>query len=414
MNILYVYDGEWPKGATRIRKETRVMAAAGHVVSLLVRNGEYRPTTERESWMKVWRLPRIPWRPLRYALNFPLFVNPIWLWAMWRVARRTRPHLLVVCDLPLAPCVVWLGRWLEIPVHYDMAEVYPEFLRSLRALERQGPLKRILRTPAAAAAVERWVLRRIDTLYSVSEESRMRAIALGVNPRQVVIIGNTPEHLPDLGQPASIPVDIEDLVRARQDILLFVGILIADRGVLDAIRALPTPRRRCPKACLVVVGDGPARQQLAEEIRELRLQSDVRMVGWKEPEELEAYYRAATIGLLPFRNSPHVRLTLANKLFDDMAAGLPVLGSDLPPTHRILEQTGAGRLHLPDEPADLAHVAADMLEDREATRNMGALGRRAAETDYSWRHDADRLTEAISRAAPARGAPSPPKPGWSP
>ncbi len=397
MKVLYLYDGEWPRGATRVRKETRALAAAGHQVDLIARNGEKGPTRQAESWMSVWRLPRFPGRSLRYALNFPLFVNPVWLWTIWRIIRRTRPELILVCDLPLAPCAVWFGRLFRIPVHYDMGEIYPEFLRSLRMLERQRPIKRLIRSPTLAEWVERPVLRRVACTYVVSAESRERCIRLGVPPERLVIVGNTPEHLPDLREAGPPPADIADWVRERREILLFVGIIIADRGVLDVIRAMSALRARRPGAALVVVGDGPERAALEREVATLALESVVRLVGWKEPGELSGYYQAAQIGLLPFRDSPHVRLTLANKLFDYMAAGLPVLASDLPSTRRILLETDAGRLHIPDDPTDIARAAAELLEDLPGRLAMGAKGRDAVETVYSWKHDAERLCDAVLR-----------------
>ena len=392
-----MYDGEWPKGATRVRKETRALAEAGHEVHLIARNLANAPPREEETWMTVWRLPRLPGRRTRYALNFPLFVNPIWLWRMWRVARRAGADLVLVCDLPLAPSAVWLGRMLGVPVHYDMGEIYPEFLRSLRLTERQGPLKRLIRTPRLAEGLERYVLRRVAAVYVVSPESRERCVGLGVPADRLVIVGNTPENLAELVQPRPVPVDIADLAREERAILLFVGILIADRGVADVIRALPTVQIRHPKATLVVVGDGPERKVLEETVSRLGLERSVRLVGWKAPEELPGYYQASAIGLLPFRDSPHVRLTLANKLFDYMGAGLPVLASDLPSMHRVLEETQAGRMHAPDNPADLARVASGMLDDPAGRRILGENGRRAALTDYSWEHDAARLREAVAR-----------------
>ena len=395
MRVLYLYDGEWPKGATRVRKESRVLAAAGHQVDLVARNAENAPTREAESWMTVWRLPRFPGRHLRYALNFPLFINPVWLFTIWRVARRTGTELILVCDLPLAPCAVWLGRLLGVPVHYDMGEIYPEFLRSLRQLERQGPLKRLIRTPRLAEWVERPVLRSVACTYVVSDESRDRCVRLGVSPERVVIVGNTPESLPDLSRPETVPADVADWVRDGREILLFVGIIIADRGVLDVIRAIPALQTQRPKAALVVVGDGPERPVLEREVRALGLEGSVRLLGWKVPEVLVGYYRAGQIGLLPFRDSPHVRLTLANKLFDYMGAGLAILASDLPSTRRVLLETGGGRLHIPDSAADIARAAAEMLEDLPGRRTMGANGRHAAETVYSWERDAERLREAV-------------------
>jgi glycosyltransferase involved in cell wall biosynthesis len=398
MKLLYLYDGPWPRGATRVWKETRALVAAGHEVTLVARNEENAPTRQAEPWMTVWRLPRFPGLALRHALNFPFFLNPVWLFTIWQAIRRTRPELILVCDLPLAPCAVWFGMLFGIPVHYDMAEVYPEFLRTLRLLERQDPLKRLIRTPKLAEWVEGYVLRKVATVYVVSVESRDRCRHLGVPEGRLVIVGNTPERLPDLRRSVETPTDIADLVGGGREILLFVGILIADRGVLDAIRALPVLQSRRPKAALVVVGDGPARAGLEQAVVTLGLDSSIRIVGWKLPEQLDAYYLASHIGLLPFLDSPHVRLTLANKLFDYMGAGLPVLGSDLPPTRRVLMETRAGRLHQPNSPEHLARVAAELLEDLPGRRAMGLAGRQAVETVYSWKRDAERLCESVIKA----------------
>jgi glycosyltransferase involved in cell wall biosynthesis len=395
MKVLYLYDGEWPKGATRVRKETRGLAEGGHAVTLIARNAENAPTRQEEPWMTVYRLPRFPGRSLRYALNFPLFINPVWLMRVWQVTRQTRPDLILVCDLPLAPCAVWIGQMLGIPVHYDMGEVYPEFLRSLRLLERQGPLKRLIRTPAAAEWVEGYVLRRVAAVYVVSDESRDRCIALGVPTDRLVIVGNTPEDVAELQRRQALPTDIGDFLDQGREILLFVGIIIADRGVLDAIRALAILQASHPQAALVVVGDGPERLRLEDAVNVMGLQSSVRIVGWKLPEQLPGYYQVAKIGLLPFRDSPHVRLTLANKLFDYMGAGLAVLGADLPPNRRVLMETGAGRLHAPDDPGDLARVAREMLQDAEGLRAMGERGRRAVDTTYNWNKDAERLRKGV-------------------
>jgi glycosyltransferase involved in cell wall biosynthesis len=395
MRILYVYDGEWPKGATRVEKETRALAGCGHEVHLVARNLHNAPARESEPWMTVWRLPRLPLRPLRYALNFPLFLNPVWLRRMAHVARAVRPELILVCDLPLALPAVRLGERLGIPVHYDMAEIYPEFLRSLRQFERMGPVKRLVRTPALADWMERQVLPRLAAVYVVSEESRARCVRLGVAPERTVIVGNTPPNSAVLRERVPVPADIADLVAAGREILLFVGILIGDRGVMEAVQAVARLRERRPGVALVVVGDGTERPRLEEAVAGLGLGAHVRLVGWKQHADLSGYYQAARIGLLPFRDSPHVRLTLANKLFDYMGAGLPVLAADLPPNRRVLAETGAGRLHRADDPDDLAAQALEMLDAPQAREEMGRRGIEAVRTSWCWERDVERLCQAV-------------------
>lgn len=394
MRILYVYDGEWPKGATRVYKETQALAADGHEVWLVARNLANAPSVDHETWMTVRRLPRLPLAPVRYALSFPLFFNPIWLFHIWRVARVCRPHLIIVCDLPLALSAAWVGGLIGVAVHYDMAEIYPEFLRSLRSFERMGPIKRLIRNPTLADILERRSLKRMAATYVVSEESRIRCERLGVSADRLVLVGNTPANLEELCRPVARPPDLDGFVAEGAEILLFVGILIGDRGVRLAIHALARLRERRPTAVLVIVGDGPERPLIERDVRELRLDSAVLLAGWRQHYELTGYYQAAHVGLLPFHDSPHVRLTLANKLFDYMGAGLPVLAADLPPMRRIVTETETGRLHLPNDPEDLARVAGELLADSAGRERMRTNGIQAVRTTYCWQRDAERLCEA--------------------
>src|SRR5207245_238707 len=126
-----------------------------------------------------------------------------------------------------------IGRWLRIPVHYDMAEVYPEFLKSLWKVGHLAFLDRLVRSPRAAALLERYVLQAVRSISVVSEESRDRAIALGTRPDNVVVVGNTPEDVESLVRRHPFPVDLRAL--AHRPRVVFVGVLIADRGITEAV-----------------------------------------------------------------------------------------------------------------------------------------------------------------------------------
>jgi glycosyltransferase involved in cell wall biosynthesis len=112
---------------------------------------------------------------------------------------------------------------------------------------------------------------------------------------------------------------------------------------------------------------------------------------------LAAYYHHADVGLLPFQDTSHIRITLANKLFDYMAAGLPVVAVDVPPMRRIVEETGAGVLYPSRDTAALARAIVGMLRDPSSRATFGARGRRAVVTKYCWREDEKRLVAAVGR-----------------
>ncbi|MEZ4586463.1 MAG: glycosyltransferase family 4 protein [Gemmatimonadales bacterium] len=400
MRIVYVYDGDWPRGATRVAKETRSLARAGHEVHLVARNSDREAREEAGEWMTIHRLPSVGPEWANRLLNFPYFFNPVWIRTIDRVVRRVGADCLVAGDLPIAPTTYWVARRHGLPVHYDMAEVYPVFLESLWQFEKMGLTDHLVRTPSLAAMLERYVLRRMDTIFVVTEESRDRCLALGVPAEKLVVVGNTPEDVERLQATHELPADLEPWADRLR--VLFVGILLGDRGVAEAVEAMRHVVEQVPEAALIVVGDGRDAPRIRETVERLGLEDHVGLLGWHEHSTLAAYYAHCHVGLLPFRDGKHVRITLANKLFDYMAAGLPVVATDLPPMRRVLEETGAGVTFAPGDPQALGQRIVELLKDESARRRFGANGARAVTEKYRWSVDERRFVEALVRRTPLR------------
>ena len=84
-----------------------------------------------------------------------------------------------------------------------------------------------------------------------------------------------------------------------------------------------------------------------------------------------------------------------------MAAGVPVVASDLPGYRAVLRDGQAGRLTPPGEPVALADALYDLLEDEEERRRLTAAGSAAA-AELSWRRVTDQIVEAYEDALAAR------------
>jgi glycosyltransferase involved in cell wall biosynthesis len=393
--VLYVYQGDWPRNAVRVRKQTQALASDGFSVRLLAGNPNDKPRRERVDWMEVERVPSLGRGRIGSALSFPIFANPFWVWQIWRAARRFRPNCMIVRDLPLAPAVLQIGRALGIPVHYEMADVYPIALRANRAAH-PGLGSRLARNAAIAEAADRVVIRRAASVFVVSEESRARCLAIGASPDAVAVVGNTPAQLTDLTRMPPLPRDLAGW--SDRIVVLFLGNLLADRGLLQAVDAMALAVRSSPRLALAIIGDGPEEQALASRIATLGLHDSVRMLGWKSHEEHETYYRHASIGLLPFLSTAHIEITLPNKLFDYMGAGLPVLATDVAPLRRIVSETGCGALVPPGDVERLAEALVSLAADPDRRCSLGEAGRDAIERTYSWDHDRRRLLRQVRRS----------------
>jgi glycosyltransferase involved in cell wall biosynthesis len=391
--ILYIYDGDWPLRATRVGKQTRSLARGGHLVHLISRNDLRQPRTERTGWMTVRRLPSVRNAWLNRLINLPFFFNPVWFYCIWRAARDAHADYILVRDLPLALTAVWVGKLLRKPVVYDMAEVYPEFLRDRFLFERTSWTDYVVKNPRVADIIERAILKRADKIIVVSEESWLRCRRFGVDEKRLVLVGNTPDDFEAISAPQQMPACFTPFRDSPK--LLFVGILLWDRGVGEAVRAMPAILKAHPNAMLVIAGDGSERPRIEQAIAEAGVERNVVLLGWQDHKTLPPLYAYSDIGLLPFLPGNHVKITLANKLFDYMAARLPIVASDLPPMRRILEETKAGTLFEPGDSGALAQVVIDLLGDPSRRRALGENGHRAAASKYRWSEDERRLLEAF-------------------
>ncbi len=395
MRILYVYQGDWPRNATRVLKQTHALADAGHTVRLLSANPRNEPRRGAESWMEIERVPRLGPRALNRYLAFPLFVNPFWFRWIFSAARRFDAEAMIVRDLPLAPAALVVGRMLGIPVHYEMADVYPVALRA-NVAEHPGLVSRVARNPAAAEWLDRAVIRRAASVFVVSEESRQRCVAIGADDRAAVLVGNTPESVASFDAPTPVPADLADW--KGRPLVMFIGNLLGDRGLIDAIDAIDLARKEVPDVGLVIIGDGPESPKLAARIAELGLGSHARLLGWKAGVDHPAYYQQAAIGILPFLSTEHINITLANKLFDYMGARLAIIATDVPPMRRVIEETSAGVLVPPGDVAAIARAIVSLIQDPDRRRTLGENGRVAVTGQYAWSADRDRFLAAIARA----------------
>ncbi len=394
MRILKIFDGDYPWDV-RVEKTLRTLRARGHEVTLLCRNRAGRTRRETINGVEIRRLPHPG--GLEPLTGFPAFFHPVWRYAARRTAREIHPKRIFVRDLPLAPLGVWLARRCGVPLLIDMAEPYPEALRSnWQFNDRRSPLDLILRNPSLADAVERWVIRQGPRVLVVAEEAGRRLERLGLAPDAWTLVHNSPEleRFPSISpEQARVPAAL-----AGRVLLLFSGILVGDRGVEVAIAGLKEILKERPQSVgLVVIGEGPARARYEACARELGLQNAVAFTGWVPHDELPFYWAGAAIGILPFHTCTHIHTTLANKLFDYMAVGLPIVASDARPMLRVLSQTGAGVTFPSGDASAFARAVLDLLTSPEKMRAMAACGRAAACDSYNWARDAERLVAALEK-----------------
>jgi glycosyltransferase involved in cell wall biosynthesis len=202
--------------------------------------------------------------------------------------------------------------------------------------------------------------------------------------------------------------------RAPGDLIaVFAGAFRAWHGVERMVEALAAHERRGSPWRAVLIGDGPARAGLEARVAALGLRR-VAFTGALPYEAMPAALAAADAGVAPFAPDAHAPLRQAFywsplKVFEYMAAGLPVVVPDLPRLRRILAGGEAGVLYDGAAPDALAG-ALDALADPERRQRLGQAARARVDAHFSWAAHCRVLDEAIAAMRARHAADAPPTP----
>lgn len=394
MKVCKIWDADYPWDV-RVEKICHSFIKCGHEVHLVCRNKKKRNIYEYEKGLHIHRLPKI------YALfggifSFPFFLNPIWLFAILKVVKKYKVDLIIVRDLPLALAGVIVGKLSNTPCYLDMAEPYPEMLDGYKKIQKVSLKKKavnmIVRNSYLANAVEKLACRYLTHIFPVSNEMKNNLICKGVNASKITVLHNTPIIKYDTYN-NNMKEDVEkDKIHIN---IIYVGDLTEARGLPIVIDAVDKMKRMEERFKFVIIGSGRYESDLKKIVNEKELDNEVMFTGWIPYEKIPNYFVMGDIGIIPHLKTMHNDLTMPNKVFDYMAASLPIVSANLVPIRRIIVETNAGII-FEDYTVDALVKALMRLKDKETRKRLAENGRHAVENIYNWDHDFNILVNTIS------------------
>lgn len=246
--------------------------------------------------------------------------------------------------------------------------------------------------------LDRWSLNSYQRVICVSDDLRATCARSGIKSERLHVIENG--------------IDVEQFQRrrstteARQAIgwptdgicIGAIGRLSAEKGFDVLIEAVHQLRHEFPQLRLVIAGDGPLHQTLAEQIQRLQLEGVVRLLGFCE--DVPALLESLDAFVLSSR-----REGLPNVVLEAMAMGLPIVATSVAGIPRIIDDGSNGLLVPADDRAALAAAVRRCITDEELRRRLGAAARNAAVQRHSFAVRTQRLHEVYQDllSAPAGG-----------
>lgn len=307
--------------------------------------------------------------------------------SLCRRAAEDKPDLIAVHDPEILPEAFRLAKRLGIPLIWDCHENYPHVMLSKHWLPKpiRPFMKRRVEALCARAANE---CARITT---VTQGLKQYFEDLGA--KDVVILRNYPvlaNYSKD--RPAETPTEWD---------VIHVGTLSMMRGDLFANTIQETAKRR-PGTTWLFLGASKVVGDHFQAVLPPDLHDKVKVVPAVPPHEVVGYLHRSRVGINMLLDTPQFRVSIAVKLLEYLAAGLPAvstpmveLDGDLPPARA----DDYGLFYAPFDPPGYAERLTMVLgKSDEELRRLGELGSKMVAENASWPSQEKKLFDVYEKA----------------
>lgn len=286
---------------------------------------------------------------------------------LWWKAHRLKPDIVHIHDPELIPSAIVL-RLLGHNVIYDVHEDYPEKIAEKKWI------------PFGLRTAINVLFRLLETVASRLFTANIAVtdhIARRFPQRNTVVVRN----YPILAEQTSVST-------AQRTSILYVGGLDSLRGVREMVLAFE--KLNSPSTPLDLLGtfsDPTLESWVAEKSEHL----SIHLRGWCDRAAVALALDNAVVGLVVLHPTPAYEASLPIKLFEYMAAGVPVIASNFDGWRSMIEDAECGILVDPLDPRAIAEAMEWMLHNKQEASAMGERGRLAVIEKYDWATEARTL-----------------------
>ena len=229
---------------------------------------------------------------------------------------------------------------------------------------------------------EKEFILKSDKIITVSPNFAKQIIEINnLQPDKMVLVPNTVRQS---FYKEAIYSEVIKKKYSNKFVVLYLGDTNIRRGLLTAIRASELLSKKIVNFKLVIVGRNTTDHILIQEVKRLHLESYVDFEGWKDVSLFPSYILASNVCISPLYRSIQHDVAYANKIFQYMSFGKPILVSNAIAQKEIVESAKSGLVHEEKNEEDFYSKVIELYQNKEKAEELGNNGKEFIEKKFSW------------------------------
>ena len=247
-------------------------------------------------------------------------------------------EVLHVHDIQIAKAAISVSKRFGIKYNIDLHENRPEIMKYYKHVN--SFLGKIFISPLRWKKAEESFVKKANKIVVVTENAKEELLSrVKIDQEKIVVYPNTVRD--DFYKNKKIDKVLEKQY-SKNFVITYVGNTSERRGLLTVIESLKTLRKTIPNIKLLIIGKSSFDDVLKNEIKKHDVEELVDFIGWVKENEIPNYLSISKLGLSPLHRNIHHDTTYANKIFQYISFGCPVVSSDVIAQSELVKKHNIG------------------------------------------------------------------------
>ncbi|WP_298780821.1 glycosyltransferase family 4 protein [uncultured Polaribacter sp.] len=372
----------------RVENEAVSLVKAGHEVFLFCLKYDKNLGDEIINGIKVKRYQS---NKLEYKLSALAYTVPFYTFLMQKkitdFIKKSKIEGLHIHDIKIAQSVFNANKKHNLPVVLDLHDNMPEVMKLYPHLQR-FPGKYII-SPKKWKHKEEEFIKKSNKVISVSPEFiETLQVRLPQQKKKFVLVPNTIRT--SFFEDYKIDNYIVEKYK-NNFVVLYLGDTHIRRGLQTAISSVVKLKEEIPNLKLVIVGKNTTDTILKQQVKDLKIENFVDFEGWQNVNLFQSYIVASKICISPLHRNLQHDVAYANKIFQYMSLGKPLLVSDAIAQKRLVEKTNSGLVHQEKDVHSFTEKVLKLYYNEALRIQLGENGKQFVRNEFSWEQTSKKL-----------------------
>ena len=387
MNIGMILDSNFPPDP-RVENEAIELIKHKHNVFLFCLTYGNEILCEEINKIKVRRYLS---SKLEYKLSALAYTIPLYTKIMELKIRKflfdNNIEAIHIHDIRIAESVFNVNKKMKLPVILDLHDNMPENMKFYPHLNK-FPGKYII-SPEKWKQKEEEFIKKANKIITVSPEFVEEIVyRTKIDAEKILLVPNTIRK----AFYENVIIDRE-IVKKYKDkfVLLYLGDTHLRRGLQTAISSAVKLSKQIENFKLVIVGENTTDIILKKQVKNLNIERFVDFEGWQNVSLFPSYIKASSICISPLHRNAQHDVAYANKIFQYMSLGKPLLVSNAIAQKKLIEKVNCGLVHKEKNSDDFTNKVLALYNDKNLATKLGENGKDFVRNEFLWEHTSKSL-----------------------